>query len=208
MPFRRSGSPPVSRIFVDAESHQNASHPQVVVEWEFGVGGAIRSRAAIDATVVTSIGDGDSQVVNGAAEFVGQGQAVRRPILALRQIASFGRGATQGRHISCWIPPRPERNTRAGEDSASVSFPSTGGAGVSTGTLGKSKPVFGPPSLAQAATTSDQAEWVGNSRYYMPLMAPLARCEVASSLESRASSCLVPTIEIRVRCVSLLQPDF
>jgi hypothetical protein len=37
--------------------------------------------------------------VNGTAEFIGQWHAVRRPIFALRQIASLGRLATQERYL-------------------------------------------------------------------------------------------------------------
>ena len=72
--------------FGDAKSDEHARHAQVVVERQFGEGGAIGTSAAVHAAIVTAVGDRDPQIVNGTAEFVGK-----------RHVANFLRLRAGGR---------------------------------------------------------------------------------------------------------------
>ena len=56
----------------DAEANQDARHAQIIGEGQVGVERALVTGAAVDALVVAAVGDGDPQVGDGAAEFVGE----------------------------------------------------------------------------------------------------------------------------------------
>ena len=59
--------------FCDAHADQHARHAQVILEGQVAVERAFVTRPAVDTFVVAAVGDGDSQVSDGAAEFVGEG---------------------------------------------------------------------------------------------------------------------------------------
>ena len=54
----------------DPERNQHTRHPQIIFEWQIAVERALIAGAAIDTLVIATIGDGDPQVSNSAAEFV------------------------------------------------------------------------------------------------------------------------------------------
>ena len=57
----------------DAHPDKHARHAQIVGERQVAVERALVAGAAIDTLVVAAVGDGDPQVGDGAAEFVGEG---------------------------------------------------------------------------------------------------------------------------------------
>ena len=58
----------------DPHPDQHASHAQVIGKRQITVESAFVARAAIDTLVIAAVGDGDPQVGDGAAEFVGEKQ--------------------------------------------------------------------------------------------------------------------------------------
>jgi hypothetical protein len=58
----------------DSHSHQNARHAQIIGKRQFPIKRAFISSPAINAFVITAVGDGNPQVGYGAAEFVGEKQ--------------------------------------------------------------------------------------------------------------------------------------
>ena len=63
--------------FLDTEAGEYARHAQVVGERQVGILRAIIAGTAVDALVVAVVGDGDPEIGDGAAEFVGEWQVVR-----------------------------------------------------------------------------------------------------------------------------------
>ena len=61
----------------DAHPDQHARHAQVICERQVAVERAFVAGAAIDTLVVAAVGDGDPQVGDGTAEFVGERQDLR-----------------------------------------------------------------------------------------------------------------------------------
>ena len=70
MPLRRRGSPPVRRTFWIPGTDEDPDHPQVLFHGQLSKLSAVGAGAAIDALVVAAVGDGDTQVGNGPAEFI------------------------------------------------------------------------------------------------------------------------------------------
>jgi hypothetical protein len=58
--------------FLDPEPDQHACHTEIVCEWQIAIERAFVPGAAIHTLVVAAIGDRDSQIGDGAAEFVGE----------------------------------------------------------------------------------------------------------------------------------------
>ncbi len=60
----------------DPHADQYASHSQIIFKRQVAIKCALIARAAINALVVTAVRDGDPQVGDGAAEFVGKAQII------------------------------------------------------------------------------------------------------------------------------------
>ena len=70
---RSSGSPPVSRILLDAETGEDAGQPVDLLEGEDGRAGqphVLLLRHAVAAAHVAAVGDGDAEVAERPAESV------------------------------------------------------------------------------------------------------------------------------------------
>src|SRR5271155_2123825 len=74
----------------DAHPDQHARHAQVIRERQISVERAFVSGAAIDTLVVAAVGNGDPQIGDRAAEFVGKGHGNRDENKLLTDY-SFGR---------------------------------------------------------------------------------------------------------------------
>ena len=71
---------------LDSESGKHARHAQVVGKRQIAVERAFVPRAAVDTLVVAAIGDGDPQIGDGAAEFVGK----KHSALSIQHSAKHG----------------------------------------------------------------------------------------------------------------------
>ena len=60
--------------FFNAQLNKDPHQSQVIRKWQFGILRAFISGAAIDTLVVAAIGNGNPQIGDGAAEFVGKKQ--------------------------------------------------------------------------------------------------------------------------------------
>jgi hypothetical protein len=128
-----------------AQRDENPRHAQVLFERKLGERGAVGSSPAVDAAVVAPVGHRDAEIVDVAAEFVGKKHVARRWSLAAWSASPCGRLATNDRKQVVRKEKRQERTE-------SVSFPNTGGAGVSPCTLGKRAARRLRASLARATT--------------------------------------------------------
>jgi hypothetical protein len=126
--------------FFDPQRNQNPRHAEIFGKVQVAIEGAFVAGAAVDTTIVASVGDGNPQVGNAAPEFVG-----KRQFLAPRSslLAFFG------------------KRTVGGKNPAEVSFPSTGGAGVSTCTLGAFLRLLSETSACTAVKSLRTAEFTG-----------------------------------------------
>src|SRR5262249_28452594 len=61
--------------FLDPEADQHAGHPQVVGKWKIAVERTFVPGAAVNTLVVAAIGNGNPQIGDRAAEFVGKKHA-------------------------------------------------------------------------------------------------------------------------------------
>jgi hypothetical protein len=98
--------------FLDAEGDQDADHAEVVGDGQLAVLRALVAGAAVDALVVAAVGDGDTQVGDGAAV----GVAEARGGVALGNIEHRGSGGYRRRRwedsSDCgfsedWMLPHP-----------------------------------------------------------------------------------------------------
>ncbi len=78
MSLRSSGSPPVRRTFSNAQGDEDPDHPQVILHGQLGKLSTLGAGAAVDALVVAAVGDGDTQIGDGASELVFQSSSGQR----------------------------------------------------------------------------------------------------------------------------------
>jgi hypothetical protein len=118
--FAQKRLPSGEANLLDPERYQDPRHAEIFGKVQLAIDGAFVAGPAVDATIVASIGYGNPQVGYVAAEFVGKDQL----------LAPASQRMTLGRKAA-------GRQTPTGVSFPMLSFMKAGGAGVSTGTLGK-----------------------------------------------------------------------
>jgi hypothetical protein len=71
-PLTQQWLPSGDSHFLNSQAYQNANHSQVICHGQICIQGAFISGAAIHTLIVAAICDGNAQVSNRAAEFVGK----------------------------------------------------------------------------------------------------------------------------------------